>query len=112
MKKVNEFEIPFRKGDSGPKYMFRGPNIDWGVLVLNPGEKLGAHYHNKVEETFFFLQGEPVFRVNDTEHRVKVGDAFMLEITDKHDIINDTQDVVRMVFFKYPFDPDDKVDCC
>lgn len=111
MIRVNEFELEFRKGDSGPKYLIRGPRIDWGVLVLKPGETLGQHYHNQVQETFFFLEGEPIVKVNGEDIRVKVGDAFMMEEGDKHDIINDTDRNTRMVFIKCPFDPDDKV-CC
>lgn len=43
MQLVNEYDLSFRKGDSGPKYLFRGPNIDWGVLLLKPGQTLGKH---------------------------------------------------------------------
>jgi mannose-6-phosphate isomerase-like protein (cupin superfamily) len=111
MQWVNEYDLNFRKGDSGPKYLFRGPNIDWGVLLLKPGEALGKHYHNYVEETFYFMKGMPVINVNDVEYRVKEGDAFRVESGDTHDIINDTDETVKLVFMKYPYDPEDKVDC-
>ena len=54
MERVNEKEKEFRFGDSGPKYLFRGPKHEWGIVVLKPGQTLGAHYHNEVEETFTF----------------------------------------------------------
>lgn len=111
MIRVNENEKEFRNGDNGPKYLERGPRIDWGVLVLKPGQTLGKHYHNEVQETFFFLEGEPLVKVNDEEYRVKVGDVFIMEEGDKHDIKNDTDSHTKMVFIKCPYCPKDKVDC-
>lgn len=110
MQRVNEKDMDFRFGDSGPKYMFRGPNVDWGILVLKPGQSLKSHYHNQVEETFYFLEGRPMMIVEDQEYRVEEGDAFRIEPTEKHDLINDTQHDVRAVIIKYPFMPKDKMD--
>lgn len=109
MERVNEYDQEYRGGDSGVKYMYRGPNIDWGVILMKPGETLGDHYHEEVEETFYFTQGTPIMKVNDQEHRVNVGDAFRLVPPDKHDIINDTEGEVKITFIKYPFRPKDKV---
>ena len=111
MQKVNELEKEFRNGDSGPKYMFRGPNIDWGILVLKPQESIKLHYHVKVEETFYFVEGTPKMIVNDKEYRVKQGDAFRIEPGEKHDLINDTDKPIRAIIIKYPYLPDDKVSC-
>ena len=109
MQKVNEMEREFRFGDWGPKYMFRGPNIDWGVIVLKPGESLKPHYHNQVEETFYFLKGTPKLIIEGKEYRVKEGDAFRIEPKEKHDLINDTQEAIKAVMIKFPFLPEDKV---
>jgi mannose-6-phosphate isomerase-like protein (cupin superfamily) len=111
MKRVNEEEVTFRNGDSGPKYLIRGPKLDWGVLILKPGETLGPHYHKEVEETFFFLEGTPIVRVNEKDYRARFGDAFLMEVGDKHDIINDTDIPTKMVFMKSHFAPKDKIDC-
>ena len=110
MEKVNEYDKQFRHGDWGPKYMFRGPKVDWGVIVLKPGTSLKPHYHNQVEETFYFVDGAPKIIVNDVEHRVKVGDIFRLEPQDKHDIVNDTDSNIKAIMIKCPCLPDDKVD--
>ena len=110
MEKVNEFEQEYRHGDSGPKYLFRGPNIDWGVLRFQPGQTLGKHCHERVEETFYFTKGAPAMIIDGEEHRVKVGDAFRIEPGEVHDIINDTQEPIDAVFIKSTYDPKDKVD--
>jgi len=110
MERVNEHDLEYRSGDSGVKYLFRGPKIDWGVLRLKPGGSLGHHYHERVEETFYFLRGEPLMIVNGSEFRVRQGDAFRLSSPDRHDIINDTGAVVDCVFIKSSYEPKDKVD--
>jgi len=35
MEKVNENEKEYRKGNkSGPKYLMRGPKLEWGIIRL------------------------------------------------------------------------------
>jgi len=109
MERVNESESVYRGGESGVKYLLRGPKIDWGVILLLPGERLGAHYHNEVEETFFFIQGGGKVYVNEVEYEAKVGDAFRMEPPEHHDILNDTGEPTKMVFIKCPYLPEDKV---
>jgi len=110
MQKVNEHDLEYRAGDSGPKYLFRGPKIDWGVLRFLPGQKLGRHRHERVEETFYFTKGTPLMIVGGEQFRVRAGDAFRLDPGDVHDIINDTNEPVDAVFIKSSYDPQDKVD--
>ncbi|MFX0101327.1 MAG: cupin domain-containing protein [Candidatus Hodarchaeota archaeon] len=109
MKKVNENDFEYRNGDSGPKYMIRGPNIDWGIMLLKPGEKMGPHGHIETEETFYFIQGEGKMVVNDHEHDAIVGDAFLVEAQEKHDIYNTGSEDLKVVFIKTPYKPDDKI---
>ena len=109
MEKVNEFDQEYRNGTSGVKYMFRGPNIDWGVIRFLPNDTLGRHYHEEVEETFYFLRGAPKMVVNGREFRIRPGDAVRLDPEDIHDIINDTGEEVDVVFMKHIHKPADKV---
>ena len=110
MQHVNEHDLEFRGGDSGVKYLFRGPEIDWGVIVFKPGETLGHHFHERVEETFYFVQGKGgKIVINGAPFRIRIGDAFRLEPHDKHDIVNDTDTPLKAVFIKSTYDPKDKV---
>lgn len=111
MEKVSEFEKEYRDGDRGVKYLFRGPKVDWGVILMKPGDRLGAHYHNEVEETFYLLEGKCKFYVNGVEYQAVAGDAFRLEPLDRHDIVNDSDAPAKFVFIKCPYLPKDKVDC-
>ena len=110
MEKVNEHELEFRHGDSGPKYLFRGPHWEGGIIVFKPGQELGTHKHVEVEETFYFETGAPQIVVDGVSHRVKPGDAFKLAPGEAHNIINDTDEDTRMIFIKAPWNPTDKVD--
>ncbi|HOX39046.1 MAG TPA: cupin domain-containing protein [Candidatus Brocadiia bacterium] len=110
MQRVNEHDLEYRNGDNGVKYLFRGPKIDWGVIRFKGGQTLGQHRHEQVEETFYFVKGEPLMKVNGEEFRVRQGDAFRMEPGDVHDIINDTGGDVDIVFIKDQFKPKDKID--
>ena len=109
MEKVNENALEYRHGDHGPKYFFRGDRHEWGVISLRPGDTLGKHYHNEVEETFYFPDSSPLMLIDDTEHRVVPGDVFKLAPSETHDIINDTGNPIRLIFIKCPYLAEDKV---
>jgi len=109
MEKVRESEKEYRGGDSGVKYLFRGPKIDWGVILLLPGQQLGAHYHHEVEETFYILEGQAAFYVDDIKHQLVAGDAIRLEAPERHDVVNESDQPLKMVFIKCPYLPKDKV---
>jgi quercetin dioxygenase-like cupin family protein len=109
MERVNERDCEFRFGDHGPKYLFRGPRLEWGLIVFKPGQQLGAHKHAEVEETFYFLEGRPQMIIAGQSYRAEPGDAFRIEPGEAHNIINDTEQDTRLVFIKCPYRPDDKV---
>ncbi len=108
---INEHDQEFRNGDHGPKYMFKGPKFEWGIIVVKAGDTMSGHYHDEVEETFYFTDGTPQFIVDGVAARVKPGDAFRLDAGEKHMIVNDADSDTRCVFIKVPFLPDDKVAC-
>jgi len=84
MERVNEHECEFRFGDHGPKYLLRGPRLEWGIIRFQSGQALGAHKHEEVEETFYFEEGTPLMVVNGEEYRVVAGDVFRLEPGESH----------------------------
>lgn len=107
---INEQDREFRGDDHGPKYLFRGPQFEWGVIVFKPGQALGRHCHNEVEEQFYFLEGTPKMVVDGQEFRMRPGDVMRLEAPECHDIINDTDQDIRLIFIKCPYRPTDKVE--
>lgn len=109
MEKVNEQALAYRDGASGVKYLFRGPKIDWGVILLLPGQALGGHYHEQVEETFYVAEGQGTFVVNGVAQVGAPGDAFRMEPGDRHDIRNEGDEPLKLIFIKCPYLPNDKV---
>ena len=108
LQRVREAECLFRGGDWGVKYLMRGPRIDWGVIRLKPGQSMGAHSHGQVEETFYVLEGTPRMVVDSASFPAAPGDAFRVEAPAKHDIHNESDGVVRVLFIKCPYLPQDK----
>lgn len=112
MQHRNANDLPWSHGESGAKYVMRGPYVEWGVVRMKPGQSskdYGRHIHRVVEETFFFLEGSPKFVIDGVEYRVRPGDAFRIEPEEKHDLINDTEQDCVAVFIKYPYLPDDRI---
>jgi len=109
MERVNEFDLKYRNGDAGPKYFFRGPNIDWGVILIKPGEEMGTHGHNIVEETFYFPEGGCEIEINGIKYNAAKGDAFRLYPNEMHNIKNISGGEVKILFIKYPYLPEDKI---
>ena len=109
MERVNANDMEYRKGQSGPKYLFRGPRLDWGLIRFMPGETLGKHYHEEVEETFYFTSGQGVISVDNLEYDIDAGDAFRIEPGETHDIVNNGKEPLEGVFIKHCYRPEDKV---
>jgi mannose-6-phosphate isomerase-like protein (cupin superfamily) len=110
MKKVHENDFPWRKGDTGVKYMIRGPNIDWGLIRLKSGELMGRHGHNEVDETFYFIEGNGTMIINNKEYDAPQGSAFLIEPKEMHDIKNDSKKPIKIIFIKGQYKPDDKIE--
>ena len=73
MLKANENDFSYRFGDNGPKYLIQGPNIDLGLVVIQPGQEFQNHYHTTCEEVFYALEGEIDFYVNNERVPIKQG---------------------------------------
>lgn len=111
MKTLHEKDLEFRNKDWGVKYLFRGPKIEWGIILLKPGQKLPCHYHQQVEETFHILEGEPTLIVDGKECLATPGSAFQIPAPETHTFSNASTKNAKILFIKAPYDPNDKIDC-
>lgn len=89
----------------------RGPSIDWGVILLKPGELMGekAHGHNFLDETFYFMEGDGIMIIDDKEFKAPEGSVFLCEPKEMHNIRNDSITSIKIVFIKGKYLPDDKI---
>lgn len=105
MKRLNEADIGFRQGGNfGSKYLHRGENYELGKIVVPPKKRYDEyrHRHEKTEELFWFLQGEPLFFIDEQKIRVREGDVYVIEPGEVHNLVNDTDKECLIVFAKSP----------
>ena len=75
MIKSNEAQHEYRFGDSGPKYLIRGPVCDMGVVMLQPGQSFPNHRHIEACEIFYTLAGEVTLYLNGEPYTLGSGDV-------------------------------------
>jgi mannose-6-phosphate isomerase-like protein (cupin superfamily) len=112
IKQVNENDFEYRNGDSGVKYLMRGPSIDWGIIRLNPGESMAdkPHGHVEIDETFYFAEGSGLMIVNDKIINAPQGSVFLIEPNELHNITNNSKNVLKVIFIKGEYKPNDKIE--
>ena len=110
MEKISESEKEYRFGDSGPKYLMRGPRMGFGVVVLKPGQDFNSHFHQQMEENFFILEGKLDFYINDKLVTCKSGELIHVEPHETHYLINNYDMPAKAVFMLAPFYDNDKVE--
>ncbi|MBN1216669.1 MAG: cupin domain-containing protein [Candidatus Lokiarchaeota archaeon] len=79
--------------------------------MLKPGEMMGekSHGHNIVDETFYFIKGNGVMIVDDQEYNATEGSIFLIEPREMHNIRNDSENPIKIIFIKGDYKPDDKI---
>lgn len=107
---VNESEKEYRFGNSGPKYLMKGPRMNFAVVQFQPGEDFKAHYHNIMEEDFLILEGEIDIVVDGTVHHLKQGDLIHIEPSEIHYCVNSYDKTVKMISTLAPYQEVDKVE--
>ncbi len=111
MKKLIIIHENEQADNNGVKYMNRGPAIDWGIIELQPGQEKPAHYHEKMGETFYVIDGTMTFVLNENELDINKGTAIRLEAYESHGLKNKTDYPAKLIFIKEKYLPEDKVNC-
>ena len=70
---VNEEDKEYRFGDSGPKYLMKGPRMNFALVQFQAGQDFKAHYHNVMEENFYILEGEVDIVVDGVVNHLRPG---------------------------------------
>ncbi len=68
-----------------------------------------AHGHNIIDETFYFMEGDGIMIIDDKEYPAPQGSAFLCEPKEMHNIRNDSDKQLKIVFIKGDYKPDDKI---
>lgn len=107
---VNEKDFEFRNGDSGPKYLMRGPRMNYALVQFQPGQDFQAHYHNIMEENFYVLQGKVDIVVDGKVNVLEPGDFIHIEPGEVHYVNNPYDETLLMVSTLAPYEEVDKVE--
>ncbi|MDQ7786732.1 MAG: cupin domain-containing protein [Thermodesulfovibrionales bacterium] len=63
-------------------------NVEIALCIFSPGEIANLHYHNKLEEIYFILDGEGEIEIDGKWHRVRPEDSIAIPIGKKHRMRN------------------------
>lgn len=72
--------------DSGLK------NVEVAMCIFSPGEIANFHYHDKMEEIYFLIEGEGEIELDGKWHKVNPEDCISIPIKTKHRIRNTSKD--------------------
>lgn len=107
---VNEDAHEYRFGNSGPKYLMKGPRMNFALVQFQPGQDFQAHYHNIMEENFFVLEGEVDIVVDGKVNHMTPGQLIHIEPGEIHYCVNHSEKPVKMVSALAPYQEVDKVE--
>lgn len=108
----DDFEDFGNESWTGGAYTYDLPSglaLASSVYVLKPGKTSGLyHYHHGTEEILIMIKGTPVLRTPSETRRLGEGEvvAFGIGPDSAHQIINDTEEDVRMIFVGHETSPD------
>ena len=107
---LDEKEREYRFGDSGPKYLMKGPRSNFAIVKFNPGQEFPAHYHEIMEENFYILEGKIDVIVDGVVNHLSEGQMIHIEPGEIHYVINNYDQPVKMISTLAPFQDSDKVE--
>ncbi|MFA5571229.1 MAG: cupin domain-containing protein [Sphaerochaetaceae bacterium] len=107
---LHEDEREYRFGDSGPKYLMKGPRMNFAIVQFLPGEDFKAHLHNEMEENFYILEGIVDIVVDGKLYQLRPGHFIHIEPDESHYVMNNGDVPVKMISTLAPFVEVDKVE--
>lgn len=86
-----------------------GKDIGASLYVLKPGTTTGYyHFHHGIEEMLILIEGRPTLRTPEGSRILELGEVvhFKKGAEGAHQIINNTEEVVRLVIVSNEASPD------
>ncbi|MCI8485057.1 MAG: cupin domain-containing protein [Lachnospiraceae bacterium] len=105
---LNEKDRDYRHGDHGPKYLEKGPRMNFGLVQVLPGETVPPHVHQIMQESFYILEGTVTMKIDEKECVLNPGDYIHLEPGEAHKVSNFGEVNVKMIVTAAPFMENDK----
>jgi mannose-6-phosphate isomerase-like protein (cupin superfamily) len=68
-------------------------NVEIAMCIFSPGEIARIHYHKKIEEVYFILEGEGSIELDGIWYPLKAEDSIAIPIGVKHRMKNVSNDI-------------------
>ncbi len=107
---IDEKNHEYRFGDLGPKYLLKGPRMNFAIVQFPPNTDFKAHYHNIMEENFYILEGTIDITVDGVVHSLSKGQLIHIEPLEVHYVKNNGTETVKMISTLAPYQDSDKVE--
>ena len=107
---LDEKDREYRFGDSGPKYLMKGPKYNISVVRFNTGEDFTAHYNEIMEENFYVLEGKIDIYVDSSKVTLSKGQFIHIEPKEVHYVKNPYDKPIVMVSTLAPYQEVDKIE--
>lgn len=107
---IDEKDLEYRYGDSGPKYLMKGPRMNFAVVQFPPGADFKSHYHNVMEENFYVMEGEIDIVIDGTPTTLTKGQFIHVEPEETHYLVNNSNQTALLIATLAPYQDQDKVE--
>ncbi|MFH1126597.1 MAG: cupin domain-containing protein [archaeon] len=77
-----------------------GNNSRFVLIKMEPHTEIKPHHHTRIKEILYITKGTGNIVVNDIERRCKPEDIILVEPSEIHRMINDTDDTFEWLEFK------------
>ena len=115
---INESDLPWDVETHGERFARRrkqlgkpggSREIGCSLYEIPPGKRpFPYHFHTANEEAMFVLSGSATLRLDGREVRIRAGDyvAFPVGPAGAHQVINDTDEPIRILMISTMLEPD------
>ncbi len=79
------------------KVLYEGEDCKVKVLEVEPGQRLSYQSHRRRSERWTVVKGEATVILDDIGSKHGVGDVVYVDKEMKHRLINDTDEIVRII---------------
>lgn len=107
---IDEKNKEYRFGDSGPKYLMKGPRMNFSIVQFQPNKDFKAHYHNIMEENFYIIEGEIDIVVDGNVNHLTKGQFIHIEPGEVHYCVNHSKSSIKMISTLAPYQQTDKIE--
>lgn len=107
---IDEKDLEYRHGDLGPKYLMKGPRMNYAIVQFPPNTDFQSHLHEIMEENFYILEGKIDIIVDNILYTLTEGQFIHIEPNESHYVRNPYDKVARMVSTLAPYIEKDKIE--